>query len=51
MDIVEDLGDVPFMLFGDFNARTGNENPESGDVTEFLFNPLANENYIHSFPD
>ena len=29
MDIVEDLGDVLFILFGDFNARTGNKNPEN----------------------
>ena len=31
--------------FGDFNAWTGNENPESSDVTLFLFNRLADENY------
>ena len=31
MDIIEleDLGDVPFILFGDFNARTGNKTPEN----------------------
>ena len=29
LDIVEDLGDVPFILFGDFNARAGNKTPEN----------------------
>ena len=37
MDIVEDLGDVPFILFGDFNARTGNKNPENEQVAFNIF--------------
>ena len=42
MDIVEDLGDVPFILFGDFNARTGNRNPEN----EQVFNIFEDEDDI-----
>ena len=37
MDIVEDLGDVPFILFGDFKARTGNKNPENEQVAFNIF--------------
>ena len=37
MDTVEDLGDVPFILFGDFNARTGNKNPENEQVAFNIF--------------
>ena len=40
MDIVEDLGHVPFILFGDFNARTGNKNPEN---EQGAFNILEDE--------
>ena len=36
MDIV-DVGDVPFILFGDLNARTGNKNPENEQVAFNIF--------------
>ena len=38
MNIVEDLSDVPFILFGDVNTWTGKETPESDELTEFPFN-------------
>ena len=37
MNIVEDLGDVTFILFGDFKARTGNKNPENKQVALNIF--------------
>ena len=40
MDIVEDLGDVPFILFG----RTGNKNPENEQVA---FKKFEDEDEIH----
>ena len=36
MDIV-DVGDVPFILFGDLNARTGNKNTENEQVAFNIF--------------
>ena len=32
MNTVEDLGNVPFILFGDLNSWTGNKNPEKEEV-------------------
>ena len=37
LDVVENLGDLPFILSGDFNARTGNENSESAGTVDCGF--------------
>ena len=37
LDVVENLGDLPFILSGDFNVRTGNENSESAGTVDCGF--------------
>ena len=37
LDVIESLGDLPFSLFGDLNARTGNENSDAADTVDCGF--------------
>ena len=45
LDLIEEIGEVPFILLGDFNARTGNNSPESGEDEQVLFDIFADTDY------
>ena len=50
LDVIESLGDLPLILFGDFNARTGNENSDAADTVDCGFNIFGNSEDAHSSP-
>ena len=47
MDVMESMGDPPFILFGDLNARTGKENAAFDDV--FLEKSTNTEEFVFRF--
>ena len=50
LDVIESLGDLPLILFGDFNARTGNENSDAADTVDCGFDIFGNSEDAHSSP-
>lgn len=42
LDVIGSLGDLPYILFGDFNARTGNENSDFGDNVDCRLDIFGN---------
>ena len=50
LDVTESLGDLPLILFGDFNARTGNENSDAADTVDCGFDIFGNSEDAHSSP-
>ena len=50
LDVIGSLGDLPLILFGDFNARTGNENSDAADTVDCGFDIFGNSEDAHSSP-
>ena len=50
LDVIESLGDLPIILFGDFNARTGNENSDAADTVDCGFDIFGSSEDAHSSP-
>ena len=50
LDVIESLGDLPTILFGDFNARTGNENSDAADTVDCCFDIFGSSEDAHSSP-
>ena len=46
MDMMEEFGNVPFILLGDFNARTGNECPECDEMNYAAFDLLDTDEEV-----
>ena len=40
--VIESFSDLPFILFGDFTARTGDENSDVADIVDCCFDVFAN---------
>ena len=49
LDVIESLGDLPLILFGDFNARTRNANSDA-DTVDYGFDIFGNSEDSHSSP-
>ena len=51
LDVIEILGDLPFILFGEPDIfRTGNENSDAADTVDCGFDIFGNSEDAHSFP-
>ena len=50
LDVIESLGDLPIILFRDFNARTGNENSDAADTVDCGFDIFGSNEDAHSSP-
>ena len=50
LDVIESLGDLPTILFGDFNARTGNENSDAAHTVDCCFDIFGSSEDAHSSP-